>query len=220
MKTVGGLRKLRHRGGARGRVALPLRRGGLQPGPDPQPAGRGRVTDHARTGRGSAAAHADPLIPSPTASPSPIHEANFSSLLVRALPRITLAGVLLCMPMPCVAQSMTATWNTSPASHGATVPMCVGTRSLACDTVRWTVNRLQQWFTFTPVRGVLHLVTVRAVGPAGAGPYAQEIGVSTPRLTAIADRSNPSAAPVAVALTITNPDGSGATFTATSLPPA
>jgi len=115
---------------------------------------------------------------------------------------------------------MTATWDPSPASDAVTAyETCVGTRSLACDTVRWTVDRLQQSFTFTPVRGVLHLVTVRAVSQAGAGPYAQEIAVSTPRLNAIADRSDPSGTAIAAALAISDPDGSGVTFSATNLPP-
>jgi hypothetical protein len=131
-----------------------------------------------------------------------------------------LAGLLLCIPVSSFAQSMTATWDPSPASDAVTAyETCVGTRSLACDTVRWTVDRLQQSFTFTPVRGVLHLVTVRAVSQAGAGPYAQEIAVSTPRLNAIADRSDPSGSAVAAALAISDPDGSGVTFSATNLPP-
>ena len=41
MKTVGGLRKLRHRGGGPRELAVSLRRGGLQPGPHAHAGGHG-----------------------------------------------------------------------------------------------------------------------------------------------------------------------------------
>ncbi len=89
---------------------------------------------------------------------------------------------------------------------------CVGTQPLTCDDVRWTVPATQNWFTFTATPGVLHLVTVRAVNDYGFGPFAHEIGVSIPRMSPIADRSDGVGVPVTVDPMVTDPDGSGHAF--------
>ncbi|MEP7116614.1 MAG: putative Ig domain-containing protein [Acidobacteriota bacterium] len=96
--------------------------------------------------------------------------------------------------------------------------VCIGTRSMACDTVRWTVGPAQNWLPFTLTPGVLHLFTVRAISAEGPGPFAAELRVSMPRLAAIPDRSDATGTAVAVDVAATDPDGSGVTFTATNLP--
>ena len=90
---------------------------------------------------------------------------------------------------------------------------------LELDDVRWSVPPSQNWFTFTPTEGVLHLVTVRAANTHGTGPYAAEISVSVPRLSPVADRTDPTGAAVAQNMVVADPDGSGVSFTAAQLPP-
>ena len=128
--------------------------------------------------------------------------------------RIFLAVLVLSTPTLSLAQSATAAWDLNPAQEGVqSYEVCIGTRSLACDAVRWSVGPAQNWFQFTLTSGVLHLVTVRAVSAQGPGAFAAEIGVSTPRLSPIPDRTNATGTPVVVDVTMTDPDNSGVTFT-------
>lgn len=142
---------------------------------------------------------------------SPLH-----ALAARGL----LAASMTLVPTLALAQTVTATWDFSPASEAVvSYEACVSTSSLACDDVRWSMQSAQNWFSFTPTRGVLHLVTVRAVSSDGAGPYAPEIPISTPRLSPIADRLGAVGAATTFDPHVTDPDGSGVSFTAVHLPP-
>lgn len=130
------------------------------------------------------------------------------------------AAVMALLPAFAIAQTVTTAWDLSPASDAVTAyEMCVGTRSLSCDDVRWSLPPTQNWFSFTLTRGVLHLITVRGVSGNGAGPYAPEIRVSTPRLSPIADRSDAVDAAVTIDPAVADPDGGGVAFTAFALPP-
>lgn len=130
------------------------------------------------------------------------------------------AVVMSVVPAVAPAQTVNAAWDLSAASDEVTsYDVCVGTTSLVCNDVRWSAPPTQNWFSFTASRGVLHLVTVRAVSRNGAGPYAPELRVSTPRLSPISDRSAVVGATSAIDLVVTDPDNSGVSFTAAFLPP-
>lgn len=134
--------------------------------------------------------------------------------------RSVFAVVISLVPALTLAQTVNAAWDLSPARDAVTsYDVCVGTNSLTCNDVRWSAPPTQNWFSFTATRGVLHLVTVRAVSRNGAGPYAPELRISTPRLSPIADRSAVIGAAVAVDPVVTDPDNSGVSFTAVYLPP-
>ena len=145
------------------------------------------------------------------------------SVLFSARAGVALALVplgLFLFPFSAAGQALTAHWDFSPATDQVvSCEACVGTQSLTCDDVRWTVPAMQNWFTFTATPGVLHLVTVRAVNGHGPGPFASEIGVSIPLLSPIADRSDGVGAPVAIDPVVTDPDGSSLSFSANDLPP-
>jgi len=141
--------------------------------------------------------------------------------MTRLRQQFTVAAVLLLLsPVVAHAQTLTVAWDPNPSSDQVTsYDVCIGTTSLSCNFRQASVPASETTYDFMPNAGVLYYVAVRAVSAAGSGPYSQEVTVSTPALSQLANRTSPVNQPISpVSLSATDPDGDTLRFSHTGLP--
>jgi hypothetical protein len=149
----------------------------------------------------------------PKARMQTTRKTTFSTLVLAALG-------LMCGAALAHAQAITATWNPNPSSEGVTgYEVCLGTSPLTCSVALRAVSSSETSYAFTPARGVLHYVAVRATNQHGVSPYSGEATFSIPALAPPANQNSALGVTIpSFALAASDPDGSRLTYSATGLP--
>ncbi len=133
---------------------------------------------------------------------------------------IAVAAFVLLSPIAAYAQTLTIAWDPNPSADQVTgYTVCIGTTSLSCNFAQASVSVNETEYDFTPNAGVRYFVAVRAVSAVGAGPYSQEVTVSTPSLSQPANQTstvNQAISPLS--LSASDPDGDTLRFSHTGLP--
>jgi hypothetical protein len=132
---------------------------------------------------------------------------------------MTLAALGLGLaPDAAQGQTVNAMWDPNPETDGVTgYEVCIGASTLSCSVSLQSVTSTSH--TFTPARGVLRYLAVRARNAQGVSGYSQEAVFSVPALVPPANQN--SAIGVAIsplALSASDPDGGRLTYSATGLP--
>ena len=115
---------------------------------------------------------------------------------------------------------VTAMWDASPPADQVTgYEVCLGTSSMSCNVQLAAVPGSQTSYTFTPVGGTIHYVSIRAVNAGGVGTFSPEVTFSVPSFTQPLNQSSPVGTAITpVNLSVNDPDGSTVNFTHAGLP--
>ena len=149
-----------------------------------------------------------------------MRDANAGAYQARYRVATLFSMLVLVAPAVVHGQSVTATWSPSPPEDQVTsYDVCVGTSSLSCNVGLVSVSSSATAYAFSPTRGTLHYVAIRATNSFGSSSFSSEVMFSIPRLAHPGNQSSVAGIPITpLSLSVADPDGGPRTFTHTGLP--